>query len=114
MNQMINLFKVLSDETRMRILILLYHKMLCVCQMQVILEEQQPKISKHLAKLRDLGFVRFKRQEQLIYYYLDDSNDMLMDTLQVITKNISDDPLFINDLKRLEKVDDYLKVQALE
>lgn len=114
MNNLTNLFKVLSDETRMRILILLYHRALCVCQMQAILEEQQPKISKHLAKLRDLGYVKYKRQEQLIYYYLDDTNNVLQNALKMILDNAKDDSYFKKDLERLNKVDELLQVQTLQ
>ncbi|PKM94401.1 MAG: transcriptional regulator [Firmicutes bacterium HGW-Firmicutes-1] len=114
MDNLINLFKVLSDETRLRILILLYHRSLCVCQMQAILEEQQPKISKHLGKLRDMGFVKYKRQEQLIYYYLDDTNSVLADALQMIVCNMKDDIGFKRDLERLDKVEEYLQVQNLQ
>ncbi|PKM51897.1 MAG: transcriptional regulator [Firmicutes bacterium HGW-Firmicutes-7] len=114
MNDLINLFKVLSDETRMRILILLYHKTLCVCQMQVVLEETQPKISKHLGKLRDMGFVKYKRQEQLVYYYLDETNSVLIDILQKIVLNMKDDPIIIKDLEKLDKVDEFLKVQMFQ
>ena len=87
MEKLMNLFKVLSDETRMRILVLLYHKKLCVCQIQGILEEAQPKISKHLGKLRDMGFVKDERQEQFIYYYIDKDNELLKDILEKIILN---------------------------
>jgi len=70
MDKLIDFFKVLSDETRLRILVLLYHKKLCVCEICGITGEPQPKISKHLAKLRDMGFVKDERQEQFIFYDL--------------------------------------------
>lgn len=101
MDKLINLFKVLSDETRVRILILLYNKELCVCQMQGILEESQPKISKHLAKLRDMGFVKDERKEQFIYYYLSD-NEMLKDILKSIIDNSNEYEVIKEDLERLE------------
>lgn len=105
-----NLFKVLSDETRMRILVLLYHKKLCVCQIQGILEEGQPKISKHLGKLRDMGFVKDERQEQFIYYYIDKNNELLSDILKSIILNAENYPTLQKDLKSLGKGDEYTEM----
>ena len=104
-----NLFKVLSDETRLRILVLLYNKKLCVCQIQGILEESQPKISKHLGKLRDMGFVKDERQEKFIYYYLDQDNELLKDILAKIITNLEDYPIVQKDLENLNKGDEYVE-----
>lgn len=107
MNNVTDLFKVLSDETRLRILTLLYNRELCVCQLQGILEEEsQPKISKHLAKLRDLGFVNDERKEKFIYYYLSDDNQMLKDILKSIINNPAEYELMKNDLERLKYADE--------
>lgn len=105
-----NLFKVLSDETRLRILVLLYHKKLCVCQMQGILEESQPKISKHLAKLRDMGFVKDERQEQFIYYYINKDNELLNELLEKIISNSENYATIQKDLKKLNKGDLYIEI----
>ncbi|MBS4534098.1 winged helix-turn-helix transcriptional regulator [Clostridium sp. D2Q-14] len=101
MDKLVNLFKVLSDETRIRILNLLYHRKLCVCQMQGILEESQPKISKHLSKLKDKGFVKDERQEQFIFYYLDNENQMLKGILDNIISSIDDYSVLKKDIERL-------------
>ncbi len=82
MDKLIDLFKALSDETRLRILVLLYNRKLCVCQIQGIMEESQPKISKHLAKLKAAGLIKDERQEQFIYYYLREDSNILKDLLK--------------------------------
>jgi ArsR family transcriptional regulator len=110
MEKLMNLFKVLSDETRMRILVLLYHKKLCVCQIQGILEEGQPKISKHLGKLRDMGFVKDERQEQFIYYYIDKDNELLKEILESIIVNAENYTTLQKDLKKLAKGDEYTEM----
>ncbi|MBK5241868.1 metalloregulator ArsR/SmtB family transcription factor [Clostridium sp.] len=109
MEKLMNLFKVLSDETRLRILVLLYHKKLCVCQIQGILEETQPKISKHLGKLRDMGYACDERQEQFIYYYLDRDNELLIEILEKIIFNLEDYATLQKDLKNLKKGDEYVE-----
>jgi len=110
MDKLTDLFKILSDETRLRILVLLYHKELCVCQIQGILEESQPKISKHLAKIRDMGFVKDERREQFIYYYLDDKNTLLKEVLEKIVLSHKEYAIIQKDLERLNKAEEYVTV----
>lgn len=106
MYKLTDVFKVLSDETRLRILTLLYNRELCVCQLQGILEEEsQPKVSKHLAKLRDMGFVKDERKEKFIYYYLND-NEMLKDILKSIIENSNEYEVIKEDLERLKYADE--------
>lgn len=64
-------FKCLADETRLKCLILLVvEDELCVCEFMEALQEIQPKISRHLALLREHRLVVDRRQGQLIYYRL--------------------------------------------
>ena len=105
-----NLFKVLSDETRLRILVLLYHKKLCVCQIQGILDEAQPKISKHLGKLRDMGFVKDERQEQFIYYYINKDNHLLKEILEKIILSSESYDTIQKDLEILLQGDEYTEM----
>jgi len=114
MTEVMDVFKVLSDETRLRIMLLLYEKSLCVCQIQAILEETQPKISKHLGKLRDLSFVQSKRLEQLMYYDIDASNKLLISLLTDIIRHLEEDASYKKDMYRLKHVEDYLQVKAFE
>lgn len=67
-------FRCLSDTTRLRILLLLADgRELCVCDITSIMIESQPKISRHLAFLRNLGVLTSRRQGQWVYYQLAES-----------------------------------------
>jgi len=67
------LFKLLSDETRLRCIMLLQSEgELCVCELTYALGLSQPKISRHLAHLRQSGLVRDRRAGQWIHYRLHD------------------------------------------
>jgi ArsR family transcriptional regulator len=69
--QLHQFFQLLSDETRLRSLFLIKHESeLCVCELVHALGLIQPKISRHLASLRDAGVVLDRRQGQWIYYRL--------------------------------------------
>lgn len=109
MERLTNTFKILSDETRIRILILLYLKKLCVCEICGVLNESQPKVSKHLGKLRDLGFVTDERQEQFIFYSINNNNHTLTSILQHIVDNIKDYPGLAKDIEQLIHADRYLE-----
>jgi ArsR family transcriptional regulator len=64
-------FRFLGDFTRLRVLALLSREgELCVCELTCALGEIQPKISRHLAVLREAGLVLDRRQGQWIYYRL--------------------------------------------
>ncbi|HYE11616.1 MAG TPA: metalloregulator ArsR/SmtB family transcription factor [Patescibacteria group bacterium] len=110
MEKLLNTFKVLSDETRVRLLVMLYHKKLCVCELCGVLGESQPKVSKHLAKLRDMGFVKDERQEQFIFYYLNMNNKILNTILKEIVDNLEEYPTLSKDLQQLEDVEKFIQV----
>ena len=64
-------FKCLSDPTRLDILKLVIAKQnICVCELTEQLELSQPKISRHLALLRNLSILLDQRQGQWVYYRL--------------------------------------------
>lgn len=68
--RLIEVYKCLCDETRLRILHLLSHQSLCVCHFQKILSAPQVKISKHLAYLREHKLVEAQREGAWIVYSL--------------------------------------------
>jgi ArsR family transcriptional regulator len=108
MDKLTDFFKMLSDETRVRILVLLYHKKLCVCQICGIMEETQPKVSKHLAKLRDMGFVKDERKEQFIYYYLNFDNKIFESVLKDIVDNIEEYEILKLDVEKISIAEQFL------
>lgn len=65
---MVELFKVLADESRLRIINLLRHQELCVCEIEAILGTSQSNVSRHLTRLRQAGLVAFDKRAQWTYY----------------------------------------------
>ncbi|MFW6060000.1 MAG: ArsR/SmtB family transcription factor [Phycisphaeraceae bacterium] len=66
------LFRALADPTRLRVLNLLRDGERCVCELVDVIGGPQPKISRHLAHLREAGLVVSRRRGQWIYYRLAD------------------------------------------
>jgi len=65
------LFKVLSDPTRLNIVMLLINGELCVCQIEAVMCSHQAKISRHLAYLRKNGMVKVRCHWKWKYYSLE-------------------------------------------
>jgi ArsR family transcriptional regulator, arsenate/arsenite/antimonite-responsive transcriptional repressor len=61
-------YQALADGTRLRLLNLMGDQELCVCYFVEILDQPQPKISRHLAYLRNAGMVTVRRQGTWMHY----------------------------------------------
>jgi len=101
-------FKLLSDETRFRIIYLLSQEELCVCQITGILEISQPKASKALSKLRDLDLVSDERRDKFVYYKLNDKNQLIGHILSYLTSTINDYSQLESDINRLHLKESFL------
>ena len=87
MNQT-DFFKCLSDPTRLDILKLVLAKQnICVCALTEALNLSQPKISRHLALLRNLSVLLDQRQGQWVYYRLNpDLPEWAVSVLNIIAE----------------------------
>ena len=73
MKDLLTILKALSDETRLRILKVLEHGELCVCDVVAAIDVSQPKISFHLAALKAAGLVKDRKEGKWMHYRIDDS-----------------------------------------
>ncbi len=103
MDNLVVVFKALSDETRLRIMVLLYKRDHCVCELTEILALSQPKISKHLAKLKDLGLIESRRKQLYIYYHINKEYTFLSYILQYIDQALDTYPQLYQDHKALSQ-----------
>ncbi|KAF0091738.1 MAG: hypothetical protein FD141_1527 [Fusobacteria bacterium] len=113
MDKLTNTFKVLSDDTRLRILMLLYMQDLCVCQMCGILQISQPSVSKNLAKLRDMNIVIDTRKEKFIEYSImrdNQDNTFLISILTQLQDNLEKYPVLLDDNQRILDKDHFLNL----
>jgi ArsR family transcriptional regulator len=79
-------YTALADRTRRRILNLIREQEICVCFLTEVLEVSQPKISRHLAYLRNAEIVSARREGKWMYYRIVEPEDLfagqiLRDTL---------------------------------
>jgi len=72
MKTFVRVMKALSDPNRVKIVKMLQHKMMCVCEIQEALQISQSSASKHLRILEDAGLVDYKKDGLWVNYYLTD------------------------------------------
>lgn len=87
LSEMENLYISLSDKTRLRLLNLMREDEICVCFFTEVLDESQPKISRHLAYLRKAELVEARREGKWIHYRIKFpenafAREILYDTLE--------------------------------
>ena len=76
------IFKALADENRLRILALLLEDELCVCEIMAALDLPQSTVSRHLAYLRNHGWVMDSRRGVWMYYRFNSEEGVLIQALQ--------------------------------
>lgn len=97
--------KVFADATRVRLLSLLQHEELTVAELSAITRLAQPRVSTHLARLKEAGLVRDRRAGVSSYYRFDDAAlDAAQHALWQSISTGSDDPLLQQDAARVPAV----------
>jgi ArsR family transcriptional regulator, arsenate/arsenite/antimonite-responsive transcriptional repressor len=98
------LFAALADRTRLRLLNLMNGREVCVCYFVEILKQGQPKISRHLAYLRNAGIVTARREGKWMHYSIERPVDpgaaAILDTTLM---SFEADREMQSDLSRLSK-----------
>ena len=105
---MIKLFKALGDENRLRIINLLMHAELCVCEIEVLLQMTQSNVSRHLSKLKSNSIISSSKDAQWIHYKVStefkNENELLYRYLNL---NFQLSGLFLKDIERYNKYKEY-------
>lgn len=104
MREYSTLFKALSEEIRLRILVLLSRGELCVADLVKVLDLPQSTISRHLAYLRTAGWVIDRRQGPWVFYSLVKTNvDLQRRLMFLLEKELYDTPVAEKDLQALDR-----------
>ncbi len=102
MDKIVEIFKALSDETRLRIINLFIKsgRNLCVCELMDALQVPQYAISKALNILKNAGFFSTEKEGTWVYYKLVKSDPLYKSLINFLKNYLSED-LFADDEKRL-------------
>src|SRR5450759_935017 len=71
MNEVTTALKALSEEIRIRLLLVLMKDEACVCELMATFDMAQSKLSHHLIALRDAGFIKDEKRGKWNYYTID-------------------------------------------
>lgn len=101
-----SLFATLSDPTRLRSLMLIQVEgEVCVCELTFTLKESQPKISRHLALMRETGIVESRREGTWMHYRINPLlPDWAKETIRHIFDQLSMLNPYIDDRKQLTQM----------
>jgi ArsR family transcriptional regulator len=107
MSEIVKAYKVLSDESRLRVLNLLMERKCCVCEVMQALEISQSKTSRILSALYDVGFLKLRKDGLWSLYSIDwdGMNANLKDILNAAGRAFKDNKQMAIDRKRLMKAE---------
>lgn len=101
----LEVFKACADQTRLRVLLLLSERELCVCELVEVLTMPQGKISRHLAVLKHADLVQSRREGTWIYYALRKPDTGLQKRLHTYLRAASlEHTKAVEDLQRLDEL----------
>jgi ArsR family transcriptional regulator len=97
--------RLLADSTRLRLLALLDREELSVAELAAITQLAQPRVSTHLAKLKEAGLVNDRREGVSVYYRMATGPaERGIDELWKVLSTRTDDPLMRQDFERMPMV----------
>ena len=97
-------FRLLSDSTRLRLLMLVDREELSVAELAAITQLAQPRVSTHLAKLKESGLVSDRREGVSVYYRMASTIiDSSLNALWELLRTNTSDPLLQQDLERIPR-----------
>jgi ArsR family transcriptional regulator len=102
----ITITKALAEENRLRILLALEDRELCVCQIIELLQLAPSTVSKHMSVLRQARLVEGRKDGRWTYYRLagDDAHPEAQDAIAWVYKYLSKDPKIQQDGIRMEEI----------
>jgi len=101
---LIKMFKALSDETRLRMLKLLFDGELCVCEIMQAMEISQSRASRNLGILKDAGLLKDRRDGQWVHYSLSEQAlAQFPQLLELLSSSLDADQTILQDKERLTK-----------
>ena len=98
--------KALSDPTRVRTLLALHRRELCVCQITELFGLATSTVSKHLSVLHHAGLVQSRKTERWVYYSLPDRTApvAVREALDWVHKSLAKTDVAAADQKRLRQI----------
>ena len=114
MKDLLKGLQAIAETTRLRILSLCAHCELTVSELVTILDQSQPRVSRHLKLLMDAGVLDRSREGNWVYYRVSDKGPGADLARQVIDLMGDDDPETAREFQRLGEVKDARTTRAMD
>lgn len=107
MRDKVEKFKVLSEPNRVRILMILLEKELCVCEITSILQLSPATVSNHLSYLRKNGFIEDQKEGKWINYKINENTEdpIVIKILELLPGWFEDESTILEDREKVKTVD---------
>lgn len=105
MHDLTKAFKALSDETRLRILCVLFERECCVCEVMQALEISQTRASRNLGILHDAGFLQMRKDGLWSFYSIHPEKNYLSTLAEMARKSLEGSQVAVQDQERLRKAE---------
>jgi len=101
MEKLSQVYNMLSDKNRLRILKLLEYKPMCVCELTYVLGIRQPSVSRHLRKLKEIGLIESRQDGQWREYFINrQGNEYSRILIGNLSGWLNDNPVIVEDRKK--------------
>jgi ArsR family transcriptional regulator len=104
MKHYLNIFKALGDENRVRIVLMLMMRPLCVCEITEVLNIALSTISAHLKLLKNAGVIEDEKDGRWVIYRLAKDNEFFNDLLHLLEERLQNDEKVIRDRKIISHI----------
>lgn len=101
---MVDIFKALSEESRLRIISMILEDEMCVCEIEACLKMTQSNASRHLTILRKTGILESYKKAQWTYYKI--NNKFIEENKELwsyLEKTLKELPSYISDYEEYKK-----------
>jgi len=110
MKKVERIMKLLSDSNRIRILMLLTRRELCVCQIMGVLGVSQPLVSRNLKLLGDAGFLEERKDGKLVFYSMKKKMaDLNARMIELLKETLEGDRILSEDARSLRDCEEFQK-----
>ena len=96
MDEYLHIFKALGDENRLRILLMLRHRPLCVCEIHEVLNIAMSTLSAHLKLMKNTGLIEDTKDGRWVIYSLSE-NPYLLQLLETLDTELTFDSTIERD-----------------
>jgi ArsR family transcriptional regulator, arsenate/arsenite/antimonite-responsive transcriptional repressor len=106
MREFLAVTSALADENRLRLLMSLYGRELCVCKLVELIGLSDSTVSKHMSILRQAGLVEFRKKGRWVYYRLADVDisPLALKALEFAHEQLHNDRIISGDTARIIEI----------